>query len=217
MDHADTTPDIVDQVGQTKGRARALCDDLYKQRRKRMAQFISANVDLSAYGYSAGFRSGVLFRRGMREYEVRMNLFMIEGQNGFEVMNLRSKMTAVVARGNNDVKEWFYDRGVSETLPMSWEEFETELVGFCVDIGIDDIKKYREEMWSSYVIRLKEYCMIRKLGEELVFKKLRRTKAPAKYQIIFYTPNITLDELVNRLRDWEMLEMQPKKRGARML
>jgi hypothetical protein len=42
-----------------------------------------------------------------------------------------------------------------------------------------------------------------KYSEDRVFEKLRKEKSPRDYQVLFFAANITLKDLISRLRDWE--------------
>lgn len=196
------------EAGQSKDGGRTLYDGQNKQGKKQTARLASVNTSLVAYGASANFSSGMAFKRNMSEHKVKVQLFMMEGEAGFEELTIRSKMTEVAARGDNNLREWFYEAGVSGELPETWEEFKTRLVEFCVGTGIDALRKYKDEKWSSYILRLKEWCAFRSHEEGIVFKKLRREIAPERYQMLFFAPNMSLDDLLMRLRDWESLDRQ---------
>lgn len=64
--------------------------------------------------------------------------------------------------------------GINNELPGTWEVFKNLLIDFCIGSGIDVLRKYKEEKWSSYVLRLKEWSEFRQLDEDIVFKKLRK-------------------------------------------
>jgi hypothetical protein len=41
-------------------------------------------------------------------------------------------------------------------LPADWEEFKRMIIEFCVGKSINDIKKYADETWYEYCVRLGE-------------------------------------------------------------
>lgn len=107
-------------------------------------------------------------------------------------MTTREKMTGCVKRSTKEIVDWFYELGVEERLPKKWEEFKEELIVYCTEQGLDAISKYRDELCSAYVQRLKDIVLYEKMDEKLVFKKLRKEKAPRDYQILFYAMDSNL-------------------------
>lgn len=75
------------------------------------------------------------FTRGMKEKEINVILFLLEGEPGFERMTLREKMTECVKRATQEIQEWFYTNGVEGTLANNWAEFKKELVVYCSERG----------------------------------------------------------------------------------
>ncbi|KAG0442406.1 Retrovirus-related Pol polyprotein from transposon 17.6 [Dictyocoela muelleri] len=148
-------------------------------------------------------RSECVLTRNMNERDVRVEIFMFEGEDNFDTLSLRAKMTQLVKRSNSEVKEWFYEMGIEEKLPESWNEFKIKIIDFCCGQGIDNIRKYKEELWSQYLERLRCCAKDKNISEEDVLKKLRRDKAPKTLQMIFYSFNVSLKDIYLRILEWE--------------
>jgi hypothetical protein len=121
---------------------------------------------------SSLYQKVVVFKHGMEERETRRELFILEGDDGFENRSLRSKMTEVVKKGSVELKEWFYEKETSGDLPNTWEEFGDELVKFCSGRNIESMYRYQNESWSEYCIRSQEWSCLKNCREEVILKKL---------------------------------------------
>jgi hypothetical protein len=77
----------------------------------------------------------IIFKRNMEERTVRINLFMIEGETGFEKCSLREKMTKTALHGDARFRDWYFERGIENELPSEWEEFKRMVLEFCTGIG----------------------------------------------------------------------------------
>ncbi|KAG0439046.1 hypothetical protein DMUE_2706 [Dictyocoela muelleri] len=163
----------------------------------------SKNVDNHGTRFSTA-NSQILFIRNMKEKDIKIELFMIEGDNNFEILSLRSKMTQIIKRSNPYIKNWYYEMGIEGKLSNTYEDFKSKFIDFCSGHSIDNMTKYRDELWSDYLERLICLANERSIGEDEIFKKLRREYAPKTLQIIFYSFGITLKDVIERVLEWEM-------------
>ena len=74
------------------------------------------------------------------------------------------------------------------------------IIQFCTGASLDNQKRYEDELWSDYIERIKEWCIIRKIPEEKIFEKLRFSKAPLGHQILFNSNGISIEELIARIK-----------------
>ncbi|KAG0436934.1 hypothetical protein DMUE_3967 [Dictyocoela muelleri] len=58
-----------------------------------------------------------LFWKGMKKTQCWMNQFILEGSAGFDKMSLREKMTVFIKESSDEIKKWFYLKGMSTELP----------------------------------------------------------------------------------------------------
>ncbi|KAF7698521.1 hypothetical protein CDIK_1483 [Cucumispora dikerogammari] len=122
---------------------------------------------------SGNSRTEFLFIKAIPDKDARINLFILEGQVGFEKLSVRKK-TALVARNSDRVlREWYYTKGSANELPKTWSEFKNMFIEYCTNKGIDSLKKYVEEKCIDYIIRIKTTAEINGLLEIEVIKKLR--------------------------------------------
>lgn len=78
------------------------------------------NVDSRLYSSGVNSQKAV-FKRNMNEKKVKLELFLIEGNDNFEGKSVRAQMNEVVYKGTDELKEWFYEMGISNNLPNKWE------------------------------------------------------------------------------------------------
>jgi hypothetical protein len=95
-----------------------------------------------------------LFARGVLEMKVRRELFILEGDDSFEMRTIRGKMTEVIKRSSEELKEHFYEKGVQNQLPDNWTDFKEFVVDFCKGQSLDTMIKYKNESWLEFVCRL---------------------------------------------------------------
>ena len=60
----------------------------YKNKEKETARLVSSNAGLSVYGASANFSTNIFFKQNMNERKAKIQLFMMEEENGFENLSL---------------------------------------------------------------------------------------------------------------------------------
>ncbi|KAG0420327.1 hypothetical protein EQH57_0196 [Dictyocoela roeselum] len=166
---------------------------------------ISANKNVDNYvTRSSLVGSSTPFYRNMKERQIKIEIFMIEGEDGFENLSLRSKMTQIMKRSSSDIKSWFYEMGIDGSLPKTYEDFKSKFVDFCSGQSLDNMVKYREELWSAYLERLRCVANERNIGEDEIFRKLRSEKHPKTLQMIFYSFNVTFKDVIERVLEWEI-------------
>jgi hypothetical protein len=142
-----------------------------------------------------------IFKRGMGEKAVKLELFMIEGEDNFESKSLRGKMNGVVMKSSVEMKERFYDMGVEGELPKTWDLFKDFVIGFCIESNIHSVFKYNNEEWIDYFIRLKDLAHLRGWSEEAVLRKIRTEKLPRQLEILFFSMDVTMDRAIKRIKE----------------
>lgn len=50
-----------------------------------------------------------VFKRNMQEKKVKLELFLIEGNDDFELKSLRGKIYEVIYHTSVEIKEWFFE------------------------------------------------------------------------------------------------------------
>lgn len=139
----------------------------------------------------------------MLEKKVKLELFLLEGERGFDELTLRSKMTEVVKLSDNEFRSIFYDKGIDESLPNCWEDFKKMLIEYCIGQSIYSIKKFSEENWFSYITRLAEWARIRNYDENVVIKKLRKEYLPKHLQYMLYATDVKISTVLDTLKEIE--------------
>lgn len=135
--------------------------------------------------------------------EVEIELFMLECDEMFEEIPLRNRMLIVIRKSIMELKESFYDLGVKKKLPESWGAFKKWMIEYCTEEGIESIVKYRDELWSKYLLRLNAWKVNREHSDEKVMSYLRKQYLPKDLRIIFLSLEMTLDMAISRVREWE--------------
>ena len=148
-------------------------------------------------------RQGSGFERGMRIEKIRVELFILEAQEGFEHRSYKAKMLEVAMRGSDEVREWFYINGANGKFPTDWEGFKERLIEFCACEGINSLVKYQDEEWSLFILRLQDWVAARRYPETMVWERLRGMRTPSELRILVSVANISIGELVSTVRQWE--------------
>ncbi|KAG0435277.1 hypothetical protein DMUE_4800 [Dictyocoela muelleri] len=143
------------------------------------------------------------FSRNMKDKMVKIEIFMIESEDSFETLSLRSQMTRLVRNGNVDIKNWYYKMGADGTIPSTYDEFKSRFIDFCCGESIEHMIRYRDEPWSKYLDRLRCASKEKNISEDDVFRKLRSDPAPRTLQTIFYSFGVKLSDVIERVIEWE--------------
>ncbi|MGL5708136.1 MAG: reverse transcriptase domain-containing protein [Aeromonas sp.] len=178
-----------------------LNDDL-KSEMVCKSELTTANVNRKTH-YVSGSLQMTVFKRNMSRKEVLLELFLIESEENFEKRSLKSQIAEVAKRGDDDFKDWFFDKITNNDFPNSWEEFSNVIVKFCTNRGLDNIEKFNDEKWSSYLTRLGDFCKLNNLSEEDIFKKLRKEYSPQNLQNLFYAFDQKLEDVIKRVIEYE--------------
>lgn len=152
-----------------------------------------------------------VFRRGMREVAVKRELFMLEGEDRFEERSLRSKMTEVMKRSSEELKERFYELGVTNSLPVSWDKFKIWFQECCTESSLLSFKKYNNEGWLEYCCRLRDMGKLKNLPENDILKKLRSEYLPRRLQVILFSVGISLETAIERFEELEKANFMNNK------
>jgi hypothetical protein len=88
-------------------------------------------------------------------------------------------------------------------LPNSWDHYKDFVIEYCCEEGIENIVKFKEEKWSAYMLRLKDWVDKKKYPEEKALKMLRTQWLPRDLKTIVLPINVTLSEAIERVKEWE--------------
>ena len=175
-----------------------------------LSRTMIADERKDASSASGNSHTEFLFTKGIPDKNARINLFILEGQAGFEKLSVREKTALVARNSDNALREWYYTKGSADELPRTWSEFKNMFVEYCTNKGIDNLKKYAEEKWIDYIIRIKNTAEINSLPEIEVIKKLRTEHSPREFQTLFFSIDADLSSIIERIREWEPMM---RKRG----
>lgn len=154
--------------------------------------------------------SQMIFSRNMKIRDVKIEMFIIESDDNFEILSLKSKMTQLIKKSNKDIKDWYYEMGIQESLPNCYEDFKSRFIDFCCGQGLENLKKYRDEPWSQYLERLRCVANEKNISEDDIFRKLRQDSTPRTLQMIFYSFGIKLENVIERVKEWESYTSENK-------
>lgn len=146
----------------------------------------------------------------MVKKDIQINLFLCEEEIGFEELPIRRKIYFLAKLSNNTIKEWYYTLSGNNSLPTIWEDFKEMLIDFCTLKAIEDIKQFHDERCPSYFSRLYEIGIAKGLKEETILNKLRKEKSPQEIQVIVFSFNVTLKDMIKRITQWKNLKSKGK-------
>ncbi|EJW04649.1 hypothetical protein EDEG_01148 [Edhazardia aedis USNM 41457] len=78
------------------------------------------------------------------------------------------------------------------------------VMDFCLGRDIAQIRKYREESWVDFLIRLRDFANYQKKSENVVFRYLREQRMPMDMKICVHALDGKLDELIERVKEINM-------------
>ena len=144
-----------------------------------------------------------IFYVGMAEKDVKIKLFILEEGNGFDALKTREKYSHIIKRSSSQIQEWYYNQGVNNDLPKQYPSFKKAFIEKCSFEGLGNLLKFSEEKWSQFIKRLTNESKMKDLNEIDVIQKLRQCNIPRDLVPIFYTPRISLCELIGLVEEWE--------------
>ena len=151
-----------------------------------------------------------ILRTGMTEKELGIRLFLLEEEPGFSTLSDREKFNIIARRSDHKIQEWYYELGTAGNLPENYETFKRLMINKCTEKGIMAIRKFKDEKWSSYIERLRCTVTQNDTTEKEILRKLRTTMAPRELQVVFYSTNTSIDEIIEIVKDWEILNNRRK-------
>jgi hypothetical protein len=83
------------------------------------------------------------------------------GRDSFEMRTIRGKMTEVIKKSSEELKEHFCVNGVQNQLPDNWTYFKELVVDFCKGQSLNTMTKYKNESWLEFVCRLRDIAMLK--------------------------------------------------------
>ncbi|KRH93151.1 hypothetical protein M153_14070001, partial [Pseudoloma neurophilia] len=92
----------------------------------------------------------------------------------------KQKVAAIIARCDQSLQTWYFERGSQQSLPTEWSEFKEMFIQQAADSGLEKVEKYKDESWGNYLKRLKMEAQRRKLDDNEVLKVLKGREAPSK-------------------------------------
>lgn len=88
----------------------------------------SKPIRLDVIANAQGNLHELLFKKNMDQKEVKVALFLVEGEIGFSGLNIRKQMTAAIKSENPVIQEWFYQLGIEGRVPANWDDFKQQIV-----------------------------------------------------------------------------------------
>ena len=115
--------------------AKAL-SDAFSSRKNEQQDALSRKYQSAAVLTGWDNQSKIIFKKNMEEIDVKISLFLIEGEVGFLSLALREMMTEIVKRSSKEIQMWFYESGIEGNLPSDWESFKKSLIELCTSKDI---------------------------------------------------------------------------------
>lgn len=174
------------QSGGTAGRVEAT-SNIKEEPLKDESHLLSDKRQSNLAQEKAGFveqlepqmRSQTLrFKKNMTEKQVRVNLFITEGEDlNFQARPIRAQIQGIVRTADKEVVEWIYDCVAANELPETWEEFRKRVIEFCTGKELKSVRKFTDEPWSSYISRLLETAKENQYSTRQVYQNLLAMKS----------------------------------------
>ncbi|KCZ76819.1 hypothetical protein H311_02178 [Anncaliia algerae PRA109] len=87
----------------------------------------TVNVDKERNAYFPA-ENDYYFTRDLAEKTVKKFLFILGGEEKFEKLTLRNKITMLIKKSHIDFQDWHFEQEANETPPKTWNEFKNEVI-----------------------------------------------------------------------------------------
>ncbi|KAG0441131.1 Retrovirus-related Pol polyprotein from transposon [Dictyocoela muelleri] len=141
--------------------------------------------------------------KGMDDSEADIQIFMLQQKRGFEELLPKQQFLQMVEQSDKLIQRWYYEKGSAGELPDNLNSFNDELKKFIMGKSIDDLDKFREELWSEYLERLKSNCT--DCNNKVLIRKLRSIRTPKIFECIFFFSEY-FEEILSRVKEYERLK-----------
>jgi hypothetical protein len=121
-------------------------------------------------------------------------------------------MTKVIRSSSYELQEVYYEMGIRDELPKSWDEFKLFVINFWIGESLNDKRKFSDENWSSYVVRLYEWVISHGYSDASIFDKIRKEKLPIQLQMVIYIPEISINSIICSIKQFEKNYMNRKEK-----
>lgn len=148
------------------------------------------------------------FRRGLQESDIKCELWIIEGEDNFEELSVRAKLSRMAKCGDKAFKDWIISKATDNEIGDNWETIKSRIIDYCIGVGIETLYRYENEPWSCYCTRLKDACKSNGENENIALKYLRKMRLPDKLQLLIYGSDFSLQQIIDRLKQWEAVNTQ---------
>jgi hypothetical protein len=191
----------------SKNLAKAKDDDVLTRKGKLPSWTINENVD-SAVTQNQHHT----FHRGMGTREIEIELFLMEDDIEFGGLPDGGKISRVIRSASHELKSWYAGERVKGNVKNDdWTGFKSKIIEYCRGETVENLRKFKDEAWSEYIIRLRDWCMFRNVCEDDVFEKLQKESVPEKYIALFCMPNMNLQTLIEVVSKIEKADIKQKK------
>jgi hypothetical protein len=138
--------------------------------------------------------------RKLKEKDVKIHLYFIEGEEGFKNLSPKAKVSRISRYGDSEFCEWLFEKGSRDELPDSWSDIKNCIIQYCTSSGVEAARMYIDESFSDYLLRLKDIANRCNQNEESILKKLRNEYIPEKYKSFIHSCDFTVDKIIERLK-----------------
>ncbi|KAM0673791.1 hypothetical protein GVAV_002879 [Gurleya vavrai] len=100
----------------------------------------------------------IKLKKKLSERECRRMLYIIEGEDGFDGMTTRGMISRLAKYGDREFQEWFIDVAASNEIGTTCDEIKNNIVRYCIESSIHDIVMFRDEKYSNFLDRCRNFC-----------------------------------------------------------
>lgn len=128
---------------------------------------------------------------------------------------MRERMSIVINKADDELLNWFYEKGSKEELPPTWEKFKEEFLFECTGKSFEQMKRYKEETLSDFIIGLRKTAENRKIDNDTILKKLRKERIPKELLQLLYSVNVSLEKVIDSILESEKARIEFRKETLR--
>lgn len=158
-----------------------------------------------------GWQPSIRFKQNLDQKRVKTELWILEGEDDFEGLTHRAKVSRVARQGDDEFTDWLMKKDIEGELPESWPEFKQLIISYCTGTTMKSIHQYDNETYSNYIKRLRDISKLNGIQEEEVITKLQKSYTDYRFQPIIYAGNLDISNIIEKVEFIETLNNNTRR------
>ncbi|MGL6196546.1 MAG: reverse transcriptase domain-containing protein, partial [Thermoguttaceae bacterium] len=145
----------------------------------------------------------VKFKKGSIGKEIAIELALLEWEDGFMQGSLKDKLARIAQFGDMRFKEWLIEKIAEDNFSGDWDDIKKDIKDFCTSENIGEIRKYKDETWSAFLMRLVMKAQFTNTEEGEIRKRLTKMVLPKTLEILLIGTDYTISDIAEKYKEHE--------------